>query len=367
MGRLPWRRRSQDSEPPSPLATPPARKSAMGDPLSMSTVFRAVQILETAVADLPVVQTRGGFEIAQSSIVTKPDVFRSRREFIKESVASLALNGNAFWLKSFGVGGDVVNLTILPPALVSVFDATGDPSSPQRRYGYLGREYTGEDIQHLKFVSIPGLLRGRGPIEAARDEINGAQDARDAKSKWFRQGDHPTGILTSDLPIDTDDEAELYKQRFERNPDGVKVLGKGLSYQQLMLNPADMQYLETQQFDTTQLARLFGIPQSLMMNKVDGSSLTYQNIEQEWISFSDFTLAAYVQPLEDALSELVPRNNTVDFRWDNMRRSDTKTRYETYQIAIQAGILTTTEVRGMEGRTPLDEPQLTKETSDDET
>ena len=89
MGRLPWRRRSQDSEPPSPLATPPARKSAMGDPLSMSTVFRAVQILETAVADLPVVQTRGGFEIAQSSIVTKPDVFRSRREFIKESVASL--------------------------------------------------------------------------------------------------------------------------------------------------------------------------------------------------------------------------------------------------------------------------------------
>ena len=92
MSRMPWRRRSQDEGTPSPLATPPARESAMGDPLSMSTVFRAVQILETAVADLPVVQTRGGFEIGQSAIVTKPDVFKSRRDFIKEIVASLSLN-----------------------------------------------------------------------------------------------------------------------------------------------------------------------------------------------------------------------------------------------------------------------------------
>ncbi|WEV67964.1 phage portal protein [Bifidobacterium sp. ESL0769] len=349
-----------DASDESPLSTPPTRERAMRDPLSMSTVFRAVQILETSVADLPVVQLRGGFEIDQAAIISKPDVFKSRREFIKETVASLALNGNAFWLKSTGVDGDVVNLTVLPPALVSVLSTDGDPANPIHYYAYMGHEYTSDDMLHLKFVSIPGLPRGRGPIEASREELRGAQEARDAKAKWFEQGDHPTGILTSDQPIDSDEEADLYKKRFEKNPEGVKVLGKGLSYEQLMLNPADMQYLETQQFDTTQIARLFGVPQSLMMNKVEGSSLTYRNTEEEWISFSDFTLAAYVQPIEDAFSELVPRNNEIDFRWDNMRRSDTKTRYEIYQLAIGIGLMTVNEARADAGRPPLSDEELAK-------
>lgn len=347
-----------------PLAVPPVRSAGLGDPLTMSTVFRAVQILETSVADLPVVQTRGGFEIDQANIISKPDVFTSRREFIKETVASLALNGNAFWLKTYGVQGEVNNLTVLPPALVSVYATGNDPTSPSREFGYLGHKYTDGEMLHLRFVSIPGMLRGRGPIEAARDELAGARDARDAKSKWFEQGDHPTGILTSEQAINTDEEADMYKERFERNKDGIKVLGKGLDYRQLMLNPADMQYLETQEFDTTQLARLFGIPQSLMMNKVEGGTMTYQNIEQEWISFSDFTLAAYVQPIEDAFSELVPRNNQVDFKWDNMRRSDTKTRFETYQIAKSIGMYSVDEIRAMEGMKPLNQPA--KENSDAE-
>ena len=84
-----------------------------------------------------------------------------------------------------------------------------------------------------------------------------------------------------------------------------------------------------------------------------GSSLTYSNVEQEWSQFADFTLNAYVQPMKDALSMVIPRGQTIDFGWDSFRRSDTKTRMETYKIAIEAGVMTVDEARSRENMPPL--------------
>ena len=53
----------------------------------------------------------------------------------------------------------------------------------------------------------------------------------------------------------------------------------------MALSPEDLQFIESQQFNTTQIARLLGIPASLMLAKVEGTSLTYSNIEQEWLTF----------------------------------------------------------------------------------
>ena len=70
--------------------------------------------------------------------------------------------------------GSTIGLRNLPPALVSVSDARGDIANPDKRYWYMGREYTSNDIIHLRFLKVPGRLRGMGPIEAAREEIEGA-------------------------------------------------------------------------------------------------------------------------------------------------------------------------------------------------
>ena len=127
-----------------------------------------------------------------------------------------------------------------------------------------------------------------------------------------------------------------------------------MTYTPLLLSPADMQYLETQKFDTTLLSRLFGIPPKLMLAE-SGNSMTYSNVEQEWSQFADFTLDAYVQPMREALSTVIPRGHVVEFGWDSFRRSDTKTRMETYKTAIEAGIMTRDEARAREGLPPLGE------------
>lgn len=87
----------------------------------------------------------------------------------------------------------------------------------------------------------------------------------------------------------------------------IKVVGKALEYVPLDMKPADLQFLETQKFDTTQIARLLGIPASIMLAAVDGSNLTYSNIEQSWIEFADYTLSAYTGEIEEIFNRLLPR------------------------------------------------------------
>lgn len=242
-----------------PLATPPAREPADRDVMHFSTVFRAVQVLETSIAGLPIRELKDGVEVTPSVVIDRPDPNRYRSEFVKLTVGDMIVRGEAFWLKLRGLDGTVKGLRVLPASLVSITDAANDLANPLKRYGYLGREYQDADILHLPFVSMPGRLHGIGPVEAGRAEINGAMDARDAKAMWFDEPAQPSGILSTDKMIN-DEIATNTKQRFEKNMKGVKVIGGGMTYTPLLLSPADMQYLETQKFDTTLLSRLFGIP-----------------------------------------------------------------------------------------------------------
>lgn len=119
------------------------------------------------------------------------------------------------------------------------------------------------------------------------------------------------------------------------------------------MKPADLQFLETQKFDTTQIARLLGIPASIMLAAVDGSNLTYSNIEQSWIEFADYTLAAYTGEIEELFDRLLPRGRYARFDWDSSRRADMSDRYAAYKSALDAQWITTNEVRAREGLPPL--------------
>ena len=263
---------------------PPARRSDT-EPLQLSTVFRGVQVLQTAITGLPVVEQRGGRDLPDvSPLVLQPDVSRSRRDFIADIVASLVLDGNAFTRIVRDWQGEIVTCEVLPPQYVTVTDESDDPARPDLRFSYLGRDYTAEDIVHSKFLNVPGRLRGLGPISAAREEIEAAQLARDYKAKFFTDGSNLKGYLRTSENI-TQEAAQQAKASWKASGEAgdIKVVGKSLEYVPLSLKPADLQFLETQKFDTTQIARLLGIPASIMLAAVDGSNLTYSNIEQSWI------------------------------------------------------------------------------------
>ena len=210
----------------------------------------------------------------------------------------------------------------------------------------------------------PGRLRGLGPIQAAMVELAGAVALRDYASNWFDVAGVPSGTLNTEQML-TPAQIDEWKQRWVDTHDGgVRILGQGLKYQTTAITPEEAQFLEARKFSVTEVARLFGIPSSLMLAPVDGTSTTYQNVEQEWIGFLRFTLMAYLREVEEAFTLLLPRTQTVRFNVEALLRTDTKTRYEAHAVALANGFLTITEVRAIEGLPaldPADLPALAKE------
>lgn len=352
-----------------PGIVPPSRTAAAGvsaaDAVSLSTVYRAFSILATSAAQISYQVERDGLKLPASqvpSLMKRPCLDLDNSEFIEQTVLSLAVTGNAYWLLNEPAGGgSVVDVTPLNPHEVR---PAKDPKTGKITYWHGSTEYPAHRIKHMSLLKLPGRLTGLGPIQAAQVELRGALELRDYASLWFSEGKIPSGILTSEQVLTADD-AKTFKAAWNGtnekpvdNPSGVKVLGKGTTYTPIMLKPADAQWLESQQFTTTGLARLLGMPASLMLAAVEGSAMTYSNVEQDWIAFTRFTLMGYLRKIENALTELTVRGQTVRFKLDTLLRSDTKTRYEAHAIGVASGFLTINEVRAIEGYAPLTDAEL---------
>lgn len=357
-----------DDAPDAPPAAimPPRRELVMtaDAAVRISTVYRAVEVLAIGVSQLGIDQWRNANRITPSAIIQKPDTTQHRPAFLEYTTVSLALDGNAYWQILRGPNSEPVSLIPLNPNEIrpSTSRETGRTIYHYRGQTLKPGDRSSGDIVHLQKLRMPGRDTGLGPIEAARSELTGAAQAMHYGSEFFETGGVPSGILATDQKL-TKEEADRYRDTWEgRDPDtgerdsrghGVRVLGAGLSYDPMRIKPADLQFLETQQFNTLQIARLFGAPASLMLVSVEGRSMNYSNVEQDWIAFTRFTLMAYLREIESALTSILPHGNSVRFNVDALHRSDTLTRYKAHKVGIEAGFLTIPEVRDIEGLDPL--------------
>ena len=327
----------------------PTRSAVSHDPRSLDAVYRAIAIIEGSIRQLSLDVWRGGDKIEPPSIVSNPSLSMSRGSFLAETASSLAQRGNAFWRIHRAPNGDVFNAEVLNPLEVGVYRS---PKTGRNRYDYNGHELRPRaEIIHLRLTHTPGEVLGLGPIQACNTRVNGAIDMSRYADNWTSIGGTPTGILSTDQTLN-DEQAAAWKRRANETltyGNGVAVFGQGLKFERLLLNPAEMQFLENQAANVTSVARMFGIPARLMLAQIGGSSMTYANLEQDEIVFLRYTLMAYIREIEDAFDQLTKRGQTVRFNLDGLLRTDTKTRYEAHAIAINSGFLTVAEVREIEG------------------
>jgi HK97 family phage portal protein len=332
---------------------PPARARAsstvtVDEALGLHQVYRAVEIIAIAVSQLSCGVWRRDQEIDAPSLIAKPDLSMPRAAFFETTAVDLATTGNAFWRKySTGPGEPVVGLRVLTPSECAVHqnDNTGDLS-----YSWRGQRLEAWQMSHLQKLRRSGRLYGLGPIEAAGVELRGGIDLRDYAGTWFTESSIPNGLFTSDQHLNSE-QAKEYKKQIKTlwSPNEPAILGSGLKYEPITLKPADAQFLESRTFSVTEVARMFGIPATYMLASISGSSDTYSNQEQADIAFVRYTLMSYLREIEMALSELLPRGQDVRFKIDGLLRTDTKTRYETHQLAIDSGIYDAAYARGIEG------------------
>lgn len=352
-----------EPSPASPAQiAPPARTASSRSPFSLSMVYRAISIHAISVKQMGLLRLKEDVTIPDAqdtrlplgSFLRRPDIRMSRQAFMEMTVVSLASQGNAYWLKTTDDYGRIKNCEVLNPVLMTVIR---DWDTGVLEYHYASRRlpYKESEIQHLKLLRVPGSEYGLGPIQAAMAEISGALDLRDYHSEFFQTGGVPTGVLSSEQWL-SDEQAAKTRERWQNTQGGtrgVAVLGAGLQYSPVYLKPAEAQFLESMQFTTTQIARLFGTPASLMLAALEGNSQTYANVEQDWLGFVRFSNMQYLIEIEDALTQVLPTFEKAAFNIESFLRADTSTRYKAYMDAITGGWLLKSEIRRIENLPPV--------------
>jgi HK97 family phage portal protein len=339
-------------------ARAPSRENAFDyvltprESMSLVGVYRAVSILTTAAKQLPMGVWRGGVEIDTPSLIKQPALNGNRTVFIEQTLTSLALHGNAYWRIHRPTPNEpIAELEVLNPDWMSI---ELNDAGKLKNYKYGDKTLQPWQVKHLSLLRIPGTPYGLGPVQAARASIRGAADLRNYSTNWFREGGTPNGILKTDHTL-TEEQAAVYKERFEATQAagrGVAVLGQGTTYQPIMLTPADAQFLESQQFTRSEIALLFGVPASFMLAD-GGNSMTYQNVQQTDLAFLKYTLTQYLEEIEQAFSDLLPRGQEARFIVEGFLRADRETRFAGHAVALSSKFMTVNEIREIEGLPPL--------------
>lgn len=353
-----WQRLfSPEVEKRAAQPTLPTREAAIVTPdtaLTLTAVYRAVQIIATPISKMPIITYRFAtgveLKIENPALVNKPDITTNRRDFLYQTVVSLALEGNAFWYKSYGSNGQVNNLTLLPASGVAVRYKDQMDITKGIVFDYMGKTYTTTEIEHLKLFSKVGNLRGIAPIEAAKADVAAALDLRDYAKNWFTSAGVPTGVLKTSQALNAE-QAEAITNNWHNKQQNrqIAVLGNGFDYQQVALSPREALFTDIVEQNTVSIARLFGVPARMLITTVPGGSDTYANLQDEASTFYRTTLAAYTDAISDALSNCLPRGVRVEFDWQHLFRADVTTRYNYYETGLRAGFLTVEEVREKEG------------------
>lgn len=328
--------------------------------LTLPAVYRAIQIIAGMAAQLQLISIKAGATLDPlPSLVTQPDPWRSLSSFLERVVVGMATDGNAFLLKHRGPIGQVLAVEALDPRLV--FPETRKVNGVKlKQYRVVGRAepYQDRDIEHIWMLEVPGMTRGLGPIAACARALGGALDVREYSDAWFKNPDVPSGVLTSDQVLNKP-AVEDYKKSWyaEEDIEGVpkygpklRVLGHGLSYSPIALKPAEAQWLESSGASVLDVARMFGLPGDYLMAAVEGSSLTYSNLEMIDAQFLRTTLfPVYLRKIEAAMTNILPNGQTAKFLTEALLRPDAKTRAEIDATYIENGVYDAQYVRDRDG------------------
>lgn len=321
----------------------------MDTALTLGAVYRCINIIATSISQCPVTVYRNDTEpITIPQFISQPTLGMTQRQFLYQTATSLALDGNAYWLIT-RKGRSIINIEVLPVGQV-VVESLAEGGI---RYHYKGQLLDPANLQHLKLCDIAGRPTGLGAIQSARKDLQNAIDVREYAIQFFSDGAVPSGILSTDQHLNSD-QAENLRSRFieTQQANTPAVLSNGLEYQALTLSPKDLQWLEARSFSVQDVSRIFGVPASFLLAS-SGDSQTYANLETVNRAFVNFTLMTYFGCIEDAFSALLPLGVTAKFELDAFLRGDTASRYNAYASAISAGWLTRNEVREWEGLLPI--------------
>ena len=338
--------------------------------LQLSAVFRAVNLLSGHIAMLPLVLKKQDSlakikEHPLLKLFKKPNKWQNGLEWRQMLQGHLLLRGNAYNEIVDNARGEILQLIPLHPDRIKVIQ------QPDGDYHYQVNDVSGNQrilqrgqVWHLRGLSSNGIC-GISVIECARESMGLGLSAQSYGSRFFANDARPAGGWIeypgrfADKAARTMFRESVQEAQAASNRGKMMVLDQGMQYHEVGLNNKDSQFLESRQFQISEIARWFGVPPHKLSEL---SRSTNNNIEQQALEYITDALMIWTEIWEASIEDSLlfdDENLEVEFDFRKLLRGDSMTRFGNYTKGIAAGWLTRNEARADDGREPLpglDEP-----------
>jgi len=326
--------------------------------MQLLTVYGSVRLISDSIATLPLdVYRRTGddakIEVAKPKWLQQPTTNLDFTAWVSQVLSSLLLHGNAYVVVQRNEVGAIVELIPLDPSKVRVTRDRG-------RLAYMvNGQRVDAEMLHLKGLMLPGSDVGLSPVEYARQSIGLGLAAVKFGTGYFEGEGNMPGVI--EMPGSAQSEtlkaiADQWRRRRREGGRGLPgVLQEGAVWKPTGVTNEQAQFLATRKFTSAEIAgQMFMIDPTELGIGIEGSSLTYANLEQRNTRFVRVTLLPWIVRLEKALSDLLAQPRYVKFNLGALLRGDLQTRYAAYAVGIGAGFLEPNEARDWEDLPPME-------------
>ncbi len=333
--------------------------------LTLSAVFRAMDLIGTSVAGLPL-QTLDagddGTQVPVGSFLDNPAGPDRATPFEWAELVTwhLGLQGNAFLQHVYNRGGAICGLNPIHPLCVSVDEDLDLPGGKRFTVdigpGEAERVFDASTMTHICGPSQDGL-RGMSRITLARNSLGTALAGDKAAGRLFANGALISGMVTPDEDYDEEDTKEaqrLFRSAVqgEENAGEVAFINRRLKFTPWQLSSADAQFLESRTFQIDEIGRWWGVPPHLL-GLTEKASSWGQGIAEQNRGLARYTLKGYTGRIEQRVDRLVPSNRTVAFDYSAFTAASPEEEQASLIALVAAGIITPNEARRKLNRPPI--------------
>lgn len=332
---------------------------------NLSAVLACTDAISSALAYVPAYVYRRNPDGTKVEVPTHPLAKLARAganpgmswpDLLEHTLASALLSGNGLVEIERSGNGQLAGLKWIPWQHVTVAElSTGrlafDIADGR---GARLRRLLQDEVIHLRARTDDGKL-GRSVLSRAADTVSSVSAAQTTHKAFLENGMQPSAVLETPEAAGPEKQQAILEM-IERHYTGARkagrplILGGGLSYKGISLSPEDAELLESRKFGVVEICRLFRVPPPIVQAYENN---TFTNANQAGIWFATYCLAPWARKLQAEFSRtLLPSGLELELDLSGFLQGDPKTRWETHQIAIGAGVLDADEVRQVEGYNP---------------
>lgn len=313
-----------------------------GDAMQLTTVLGCVRLISDQISTLPVdVFRKVGdtrVEVSAPDWLEEPMVGVDFPSWCSQVVTSLLMDGNAYILIGRRDTGGIVELRPIDPAMVRV---------EQGRYTINGKP--APELVHIRGLMLPGAEKGLNPISYARLTVGLGLSALKYGADFFDGDGNMPGVIELPHPAYEGQKENLALQWQRKRRKGGKglpgVIDNGGTWKPTSVSNEDAQFLDTRKWTSAEICQLFLVDPSELGIPVEGSNLTYSNLQDRNTRRVQVTLRPWIVRVESALSALLSSPRYMRFNVDALLRGSLTTQMDIFDKGVRAGILTPNEPR----------------------